>query len=247
MVMGRLDSRRILIVGASSGLGRAIALVLAREGAQVAAAARRRERLDELAAESPSQIIALGCDVADEASCVAAVAAAARDLDGLDALVYSAGVAPLVGLADADQARWREILDVNLIGASLVTRAALPHLRASRGRALYLSSVAGGGPPRRGLALYGVSKTALDHSIACWQEEEREVAFTRISVGDTMGTEMAAEWGEAAGDFVGEWVARGFLYGRTMEPEDVAEHVVGVLASAESVPFTSIVPRFPVD
>ncbi len=245
--MGRLQGSRIWVIGASSGIGRAIAIALASEGARVAASARRSERLDALASEVGSGIEGLACDVADPGS-VEACAAAVRDaFSGLDALVYAAGLASLVRLRDADAGDWRQSFEVNLMGASLATRAALPDLDASSGRALYLSSVAAAErPPRRGLGLYAIHKAALDRMIECWQEEEHNVAFTRVSVGDTAGTEMTSTWdSEQAGRFIGEWVERRFLFGSVMTPEVVADRVVDLLACRDAIPFSSIVPRFP--
>ncbi len=243
--MARMKGRRALVVGASSGIGRAIALELVREGASVVATARRSDRLETLRDEAGAGIEIRACDVREGDQCEESVAFAAKTLAGLDALVYAAGTATLCPLSDADAELWRETLDINVVGASLVTRAALPHLCASRGRALYLSSIAASGPPRPGLSLYATSKAALDRLIEGWHDEAREVGFTRVSVGDTGGTEMASGWSEEAGRYAGEWVKRGLLFGRTMEPETIARHVVDLLACSETVAFSSIVPRFP--
>ncbi len=245
--MGRLTGRRILIVGASAGIGHATALVLAGEGARLAATARRLDRLDALAAELPNGALTIATDVRDEDACRRTVALVAEELGGIDDLVYCAGIATLRELADADAESWREAFEINIVGASLVTRAALPHLRASRGRALYLSSIAADEtPPRRGLALYSTTKLALNRMIECWREEERSISFTRVSVGDTAATEMSSAWdSEALSSYVVEWAAKGFLLGRTMMPEDIGQHVCDLLCSRESVPVSSIVPRFP--
>src|SRR4051812_5269228 len=112
---------RAVVVGASSGLGRAIGIGLAARGARVALLARRRERLDAAATEAGSEAIAIACDVCDEASCRAAIAEAATRLGGIDALVYATGVGPLARLVDTDAATWRYAFDTNVTGASLVT------------------------------------------------------------------------------------------------------------------------------
>src|SRR5262249_12065841 len=73
------------------------------------------------------------------------------------------GIGPLARLVETDAGTWRRVFDTNVIGASLVTAAAIPYLEASRGKAIYLSSVNGGlTPPWPGLGAYGVSKAALD-------------------------------------------------------------------------------------
>ena len=156
--MSTLASQRLLVVGASSGIGRACAVSAAAAGARVALAARRSDRLGEAAREAGAGAIPLACDVTDPASCERAVAEAAAAFDGLDGLVYAAGIARPTLLRDAAQSDWRAALDTNLIGASLITRAALPHLRASRGRAVYLSSISSEDPiPRPAMGLYVVS------------------------------------------------------------------------------------------
>ncbi|MBW2275482.1 MAG: SDR family oxidoreductase [Deltaproteobacteria bacterium] len=245
--MTELAGRRVLVVGASSGIGRSIARVLATEGVRVAAAARRFDRLRELVEEAGPGVEAIACDVRDPASCAYVVARSVELLGGLDALVYAAGIALLMGLDDADDEAWRESLEVNVVGPSLITRAALPHLEASRGRVIFLSSIAAQDhPPRRGLGLYVTAKAAMNMLVSAWQVEQRAVSFTRVNVGDTGSTEMACEWDPAAGGYyVREWMDRGLLFGRSMLPESVARHVVTLLASDEAVPESTITPRFP--
>ena len=154
---------RTVVVGASSGLGRCIGVGLAHRGAQVALLARRRERLEAAAKDAGSSAVAVECDVTDEASCRSAIANAADALGGIDNLVYTPAIGPLVRIADTDAETWRRVFDTNVIGAALVTAAALPYLTASAGKAVYLSSDAGTlGPPWPGLGAYGVSKAALE-------------------------------------------------------------------------------------
>ena len=131
---------KAVVVGASSGLGRCIATHLAGNGARVALLARRKDRLDEVAAAAGAGAFAVECDVTDESSVHSAVGEAATRLDGIDALVYATGVGPLARIEDFDAATWRWTFDTNVVGAALVTAAALPHLRASKGAAAYLAS-----------------------------------------------------------------------------------------------------------
>jgi NAD(P)-dependent dehydrogenase (short-subunit alcohol dehydrogenase family) len=84
--MRRIDGRRVLIVGASSGIGRGIATTLSAAGASIAIAARRKDRLDEVVAERPSKAIGITCDVTDPDSCEAVVQEAVEFLGGLDCL-----------------------------------------------------------------------------------------------------------------------------------------------------------------
>jgi NAD(P)-dependent dehydrogenase (short-subunit alcohol dehydrogenase family) len=242
-----LPGKRVLVVGASSGVGRAVAQLAARAGAHVALAARRRERLDESVAalaEEGRSAFALACDVTDEARCRRAVAAAIERLGGLDAFVYASGLSPLQLLGDAGQADWRAVLDVNLIGASLVTAAALDALRASRGRAVYVGSYS----ERQtlpGIGLYSVSKKALSALIEAWRMEHPEVDFTKVVLGNTSGTEFADGWGrERTLAITKLWVERGLFPAPKMMPlANAAEAICSVLAIRGHVDEIGVMPR----
>ncbi len=132
---------RIVVLGASSGLGRCIGVGLAQRGADVALLARRRERLQDAAKEAGPGAVVVECDVTDEASCRSAIDEAAAALGGIDALVYAPGIGPLGRLVDTDAATWRRVFDTNVTGAAVATAAAVPYLTESSGCALYLSSV----------------------------------------------------------------------------------------------------------
>src|SRR3954471_24375918 len=129
-----------VVGGASSGLGRCIGVGLGQRGASVALLARRRERLEDAAKDAGPGTLSIACDVTDEASVASAIGKAAADLGGIDALVYATGGGALGRLVDTDAETWRRILDTNVTGAALVTAAAIPHLAAARGTAVYLSS-----------------------------------------------------------------------------------------------------------
>lgn len=239
-----LADKRVLVVGASSGLGRAAALRLAREGAKVAFASRRIEPLEAAAKEAGRSAIAVHCDVREADSCEAAVAETVDAFGGLDALVYATGMARPMLLAEADATAWATAVETNLIGASLVTKASIRHLSESRGRALYLSSITVDDTiPRRGMALYVVTKAALNRLVEAWQGEHPEVSFVRLQVGDTHGTEFGAGWKPQETAHVRDWVEKGLLFGRSMEPEDVAEQVAWALATREALPVMVIQPR----
>ena len=227
--MPELDGSRVLVVGASSGIGRATALELARRGARVALAARRLDRLEEAAREAKG--VALACDVRDPAACESAVAGAVQSLGGLDALLYCAGVGRPAPIADIEPALWHEILETNFIGAAFITRAALPHLTRTRGRALYLSSIsARETPPRPGMAPYVTSKAALEKLVEAWQVEHPELTFTRITVGDTP-TEFAARWDpDSAARYIQQWAEQGYLV-TPSTPEAVASQIADTLGA----------------
>ena len=195
---------RTVVVGASSGLGRCIAIGLAQRGARVALLARRRDRLDDAAAEAGPEALAIACDVRDETSCRSR-SPRPRRARRIDALVYATGIGPLARIADTDAETWRRVFDTNVTGAALVTAAAIEPLTAASGTAVYLSSVSASlTPPWPGLAAYGVSKAALDKLVEAWRAEHPAVGFTRLVVGDCAGgegpsmTEFTTGWDPGA-------------------------------------------------
>jgi NADP-dependent 3-hydroxy acid dehydrogenase YdfG len=142
-----LQGKVALVTGASSGIGEATALVLARAGARVAIAARRRERLDGVArriVDLRSESLVLEADVAKVRDAESVVERTVARWGRLDVLVNNAGV---MLLSPVDRARvedWQRMLDLNLLGLMVVTRAALPHLRRQKdGHVVNISSTAG--------------------------------------------------------------------------------------------------------
>jgi NAD(P)-dependent dehydrogenase (short-subunit alcohol dehydrogenase family) len=246
---------RTVVVGASTGLGRCIAVGLGRRGDRVAVLARRYDMLVEAAKEAGEDTLAIACDVTDEESCRSAVGEAAAGLGGIDALVYTPAIGPLKRLMDTDADTWRRTFDTNVIGAALVTREAMPHLHASRGVAAYLSSVSASvTPPWPGLGAYAVSKAALDKLIEAWRIEHPHVGFTRVVVGDCAGgegdsmTQFPSEWDwDLAAELHPIWSARNYLAGSLLDVENlvgVVYHVVHAGADA-SIPSVIVVPRPP--
>src|SRR5262245_44092937 len=110
---------KTVVLGASSGLGRCIGVGLAQRGDQVALLARRRDRLESAATEAGGGTVAVECDVANEASCKAAIAEAADALGGIDNVVYAPAICPLSRLVDTDADLWRRVFDTNVVGAAL--------------------------------------------------------------------------------------------------------------------------------
>ena len=246
---------RTVVVGASSGLGRSIATGLGQQGASVALLARRRDRLVDAAKEAGPGALAIACDVTDAASCDAAIDEAARGLGGIDALVYTPGVGPLGRLVDTSAQTWRATFDTNVIGAALVTTAAIPHLAASGGSAAYLSSVAGSlTPPWPGLGAYATSKAALNTLIEAFRIEHPTIGFTRVIVGDCAGgegpsmTEFASRWNmELLGELHPLWESGNYLSGSLMDVEELISVVGTVLrcGGSASIPTVAVVPRRP--
>ena len=239
-----LAGLRLLVVGASSGLGRELGWLASRSGARVAFAARRAERLQEAAATAAGPALAVPCDVTSAADCQRAVAETVKEFGGLDALVYAVGMSPLRTLDRAGEAEWRVVLETNVMGASLACAAALPHLRESDGRALFLSSYSVRAV-MPGLSLYRVSKVALDALIECWRGEFPEVSFTRVVVGNTVGTEFSAGWDpEEFRRTLELWKQRNVYPSNTMmSVEACAEAVASVLAVRAYVDDIAVMAR----
>ena len=132
MVRQTLTDRRGLVTGASSGIGRALALELARCGVDLILLARREDRLAEVASEIRKlgrRAVIIAGDVTDSTARRRALDAARDELGGLDILVNNAGVAAHGRFADADPGRLRPIMEVNFFAAAELTREALPLLR----------------------------------------------------------------------------------------------------------------------
>src|SRR5262249_35960425 len=124
MTEGRLVGRRVLVMGASAGIGRGVAQQLCRGGAHVAVAARPKDVCEEAAGEVGDAGIAVGlsCDVTDEDQCRQVVEEAVAQLGGLDDVVFSTGAISLVALDSADADWWRTTFETNVMGAALLTR-----------------------------------------------------------------------------------------------------------------------------
>jgi NAD(P)-dependent dehydrogenase (short-subunit alcohol dehydrogenase family) len=157
----RFDGRVCLVTGGGRGIGRAVALQLAREGASVGVAARTRSQVEEVAAEIGAQGLPLELDVTDRESCERAVADLTERFGAPSVVVSAAGISPVRQRAEGhDVDAWRQIVDVNLTGAYLTARAAAPGLLDRGGSVVFVASVLGTiASPR--LAGYGASKGGL--------------------------------------------------------------------------------------
>jgi len=183
--MSAFAGRSVVVTGASSGIGRALALTLVARGARVVAAARSTDKLAALAAEAGAALVPVGVDVGDAAAVDRLVAAAGR----VDAVVNNAGGGQVEPFLASDPARWRATLDTNLIGALLVARAFLPGmLAAGRGVVVNVGSASAAGWPY--LALYAASKAALHAASRSLDQElaPRGVRVLHVEIGPTAGT-----------------------------------------------------------
>jgi NAD(P)-dependent dehydrogenase (short-subunit alcohol dehydrogenase family) len=248
---GEETMSKTVVIGASSGLGRCIGLGLAQRGDQVALLARRRQRIETAAKEAGPDAVGVECDVTDEASVRSAISAAADALGGIDNLIYSPAIGPLVRLVDTDAETWARVFATNVTGAAIATAAAIPHLTASAGKVVYISSDAGTfGPPWPGLGAYGVSKAALERLIDAWRAEHPDIGFTNLIVGECTGGEGDSQTGFNVGwdrDLAMEnyplWISRGCMPGQLMPVEDLVEVVNTILRTNTATSMPVVVAR----
>jgi len=159
----RLEGKNALVTGGSRGIGLAIARQYAREGSGVALLSRTRERVENaaasIAAEIPGvSVVAVCADVTHGEEVESAVAEAAARLGHIDIVVSSAGIAPLGDVDVMDPAEWRRVIDVNLIGAYHVARAAWPHMKQAGGGSIVMISSGSGRRAHAGWSAYCASK-----------------------------------------------------------------------------------------
>ncbi|MEN8675740.1 SDR family oxidoreductase [Nocardioides sp.] len=227
----RFEGKRALVTGAAGGIGRSTVELLAAEGAAVVG-------VDLRAAAD-----VLSCDVGDAESVKAAVAAAAEQLGGLDVLVNVAGIDQFRRFADLDVATWERHLGVNLTGPMLMSHAALPHLRESRGDIVTIASIAGlRAQPYQ--AAYCASKAGV---IMLMKSLALELAADGIRVNTVCpgGVETdlpmaaAAEHADADLDWSLLMESSGARYG-FMPPRDIAD-AVAYLASEAAASVTGAV------
>jgi NAD(P)-dependent dehydrogenase (short-subunit alcohol dehydrogenase family) len=202
-----------LVTGGSSGIGLALARMLREEGYELTLVARQPEKLEAAAAELGAEAIAANLAVEDD--CVRVVAAHAERWGGMDVLVNSAGLGIGGSFGDQDTKRFDLQLDVNLRAAMLVTREALPLLRARRGQIVNLASIAGT-IPTPGLAVYGATKAALISLTNSLNREEEEHGVRAVAICPAFVATRMTDWTGIPGD-------------EQIQPEDVAELVRTVL------------------
>jgi NAD(P)-dependent dehydrogenase (short-subunit alcohol dehydrogenase family) len=157
----RFSDRIVLVTGGGRGIGRAIALAMAAEGAYVAIVARSVEQCEAVASEIGERAIAVPGDVSDSESCSSVVATVTARLGQPSVLINAAGISPVWGPAERqDVGAFADVIAVNLVGAFTMSRAASESLCATRGAVVNVSSALGVAASPM-LSAYGASKAAL--------------------------------------------------------------------------------------
>lgn len=134
--------KRIIITGASSGIGKATAEKLAAKGHQLVVSARRTEALEELCERYPENVKFISCDVSDDAQVSAMVERCVQSFGGVDVLINNAGMGVFDPLIEAKLSDWHTMIDINIKGLLSCIHSALPHLIESKGHIINLGSVA---------------------------------------------------------------------------------------------------------
>jgi NAD(P)-dependent dehydrogenase (short-subunit alcohol dehydrogenase family) len=221
----------VLIVGASSGIGRALAIVAGAAGAQVALAARRLDLVDAAAEEiraAGGEARAWRCDVTEEADTARMVAEAAAWMGGIDVLLYMSGSSPLVRVADAPASLWHEMLATNLVGAAVVVRSALEHLRVAEDPVVVVTTHSMGNP-WPWLGVYGTTKAALAELARALRSEEPHLRVLCVAVGNTASSFADAWDPDVAGQAFEQWIAGGLLRYEVLQCSEMADAIVAAV------------------
>ena len=224
-----LKDTAALVTGASSGIGAATASVLAAHGAAVALAARRRDRLDALAADIRGQggtALVLECDVTDQQQAAGAVERTVAELGRLDTLINNAGVMLLGPAAGAPLSEWQRMVDLNVLGLLYCAHAAVPHLvQAAQDSPrqvadmVNISSVAGRAA-RNGNGVYALTKFGIGAFSESLRQELTK-RYVRVSV-----VEPGATATELAGHNRPEILeSLRSQFGQRMQAEDIADAI----------------------
>ncbi len=244
-----LEGTVALITGASSGIGEATARALAAQGAKVAVAARRLERLERLAAEIGGQghtALAIESDLADQAQAIAAVDRTVDELGRLDIVVNNAGVMLLGPIENAPTEEWDRMIDLNLKGLINTTHAALPHLLtaaedSARGCAdvVNISSVAGR-VARAGSGVYNLTK----HGVGAFSESFRqEFADRKVRTIVIEPGAVETELTDHLRDGVKEQVRGRFADMEILQADDVADAIAYAVTRPSHVSLNEILIR----
>lgn len=239
MNKGNSEIRTAIVTGASSGIGEATARRLAQGGYNVVLAARRADRLQDLAAELGEKALAVPTDVTDPAACEALVSQTVERFGALDVLVNNAGIGLYSTIAEADPDDWRKMFDVNVLGVLYSTRAAIRYmLPRGSGDVVFISSVAG----RRVPNTYGTVYAATKHALSAIAEglrmdlEGKGIRVVSVEPG-LVRTEFPTNSYSSAEEY---YAQKDYA---PLEAEDVAEAVLYAVSQPPSVSVNEILLR----
>ncbi|MCU1392444.1 MAG: short-chain dehydrogenase [Ilumatobacteraceae bacterium] len=233
-----LSGRRVLVVGASDGIGKEFAEHAIRAGASVVLAARRLDALTEITSRLGGGT-AVAADVTDDASIDALVSASVAALGQIDLVMYAAGATSLTQIRDVDTDSWNRTLAINVVGFNQLARRVIGAM-APGGIVVALSSETAV-VPRDGMVAYAASKAALDVSVRGWHTEHPEVRWSCVAVGATFPTGFGNSFDpDLTGALMDQWIKRGLLQESFMVPGEVAQHLLATYASALDLPSVNV-------
>jgi NADP-dependent 3-hydroxy acid dehydrogenase YdfG len=238
-----LTGKVVAITGASSGIGEATAVACAKAGASVALAARRQERIDELARRigaDGGSALALCTDVGEEGQARAFIERTHGEFGRIDVLVNNAGVMLLGPIEGADTEEWRRMIEVNVFGVLYCTHAALPLMSAQgSGHIVNISSVAGR-VARQGSGVYNLTKFGVGAFSESLRQEgvEKGIRVTLIEPG-AVATELP---GHNRPEIL-EQMAKRFAGVTPLAAEDIAAAILYAIASPENVAVNEVLVR----
>ena len=239
--MGQLDGRKVLITGASSGIGEATAAAIVAAGGSVALGARRKDRLDELAGRLGDNAFAIEADIGSEDEANRLVEEAHEAMGGLDGLVNNAGVMLLGLVQGADTDEWRRMVDVNLLGLLYCTNAALPIIRDGGGGDIVNVASVAGRQAAMGAAVYNFTKFGVvGFSEALRQEcSHINVRVTCIEPG-FVETELQ---GHNQNPMIVERIEKEREKVDPLQSEDIANAIVYALGQPQHVSINEVLIR----
>jgi NADP-dependent 3-hydroxy acid dehydrogenase YdfG len=229
-----------LVTGASSGIGRAIAVALAATGTSLALVGRRADALREVAGQAATRAETYVLDLTDDDELAALAARIQDDFGGLDVLVHSAGAVALGPVSSAPVADLDTQYRVNLRAPYVLTQLCLPLLREAGGQIVFVNSSAGVARAREGVSQYSATKHALR---ALADSVRDEVNSDGIRVLSVFPGRTATPMQELVHGFEG----REYRPEKLMQPEDVAAAVVAAVALPRSAEVTELDLRPAVD
>jgi len=236
-----LKEKVAVITGASSGIGEATVIALVQEGVKVAAVARRKDRLDELAKQYKGLVLPIEADISDEDQIKKAISQTIKHWGRVDILVANAGVMLLSPVRDAKTEEWKRMVDINILGLMYCVHQVLPYMiKQKNGHIVTISSVAG-----RTIFPYGAVYCATKYAVRAFSEALRQeickdnIRVTTIEPG-AVKTELSEHISHTgAKEFLEKFVSSMEM----LDSKDIASAIVYALQQPSHVDVNEILIR----
>ena len=257
-VVGRGAEKRVVVVGASTGLGRCIGTGLAQRGSTVALLARRLDKLEEAAKEAGGGAVIFACDAVDQRSAAESIGAAAAAMGGIDTVIYT----PAIGAIEQTRRRHagavrRRPSDERDRREQHQSGSPSPPDRIGREHDLHVNDRhVEYTDPWVGLGVYQVTKAAMNRLVDHWRVEQPGINFTLVTIGECPGgqgdrqTQFNVDWDmELVGQITGDWFERKLISRQAfIDVEHLVDqfHALVTMGLSLQVPSMVIIPRPPV-